>query len=278
MRIVHFEITNFRKLQSIRIDVAKKTTLFVGANNSGKTSAISALRLFLTGSSKFTTNDIILCNWRSHKSCRNPLGRHRRLRRTAPRLTKIEEWSKLTPSLDIWLHAEPGEFHHVSKFIPTLDWNGGLVGVRLRLEPKDVESFYTEYLAAATNVAAMHANVATAGQPTGKHFQPLAGREHDRVFVAQTLDAFCRTHLFTGPGKGALLLQDGKARPQLLPSDATPIDGDFLSQLIRVDSNIRGATRVRRHIRSDSSAAGATVSTRRRTIVLTGSVPITRST
>ena len=36
MRIKFVEIQNFRKLKSIRIELADQTTLFVGANNSGK--------------------------------------------------------------------------------------------------------------------------------------------------------------------------------------------------------------------------------------------------
>ena len=48
MHIKFFEIANFRKLLSIRVDLAAATTLFVGANNSGKTSAMLALRRFLS--------------------------------------------------------------------------------------------------------------------------------------------------------------------------------------------------------------------------------------
>lgn len=47
MHIQHLEIANFRKLLSVRIDLAAETTLLVGANNSGKSSAMLALRRFL---------------------------------------------------------------------------------------------------------------------------------------------------------------------------------------------------------------------------------------
>jgi predicted ATP-dependent endonuclease of OLD family len=47
MQIDFVEIQNFRKLKSIHVDLAKKTTLFVGANNSGKTSTMIALSRFL---------------------------------------------------------------------------------------------------------------------------------------------------------------------------------------------------------------------------------------
>ena len=61
---IHFvEIQNFRKLKSVHVDLAKKTTLFVGANNSGKTSTMIALSRFLVHQNRFTTNDFTLSNW-----------------------------------------------------------------------------------------------------------------------------------------------------------------------------------------------------------------------
>ncbi|OPD96494.1 AAA family ATPase, partial [Pseudomonas aeruginosa] len=53
MRIQHLELANFRKLKSVRIDLAAETTLLVGANNSGKSSAMLALRKFLVKPTTF---------------------------------------------------------------------------------------------------------------------------------------------------------------------------------------------------------------------------------
>lgn len=47
MRILAITIQNFRKLLQCHIEFSEKTTLFVGANNSGKTSAMDALGKFL---------------------------------------------------------------------------------------------------------------------------------------------------------------------------------------------------------------------------------------
>ena len=40
MHIQHIEVSNFRKLKDVRIDFSETNTVFVGANNSGKTSAM----------------------------------------------------------------------------------------------------------------------------------------------------------------------------------------------------------------------------------------------
>lgn len=63
MHIQHVEIGNFRKLKAVRIDFSEQKTVFVGANNSGKTSAMVALRRFLVEPSEFTVNDLTLSHW-----------------------------------------------------------------------------------------------------------------------------------------------------------------------------------------------------------------------
>ena len=63
MKIKYMEIQNFRRLKNCKIELGDKNTLFVGANNSGKTSAMNALVKFLTKSSLFTINDFTVLNW-----------------------------------------------------------------------------------------------------------------------------------------------------------------------------------------------------------------------
>lgn len=46
MKIQSVHIRNYRKLKNCHIDFDKEKTVFVGANNSGKTSAISAIVWF----------------------------------------------------------------------------------------------------------------------------------------------------------------------------------------------------------------------------------------
>ncbi|WP_296104804.1 AAA family ATPase [uncultured Agrobacterium sp.] len=138
MRIKFVEISNFRKLKLTHIDFDKKTTIFVGANNSGKTSAMVALRLFLLSPARLALRDVTIANW-----------------------TKIDqlgdEWEAdadpsvdlnlLLPSLDIWLDVPLREIQHVVHILPTLDWSGGLLGVRLAYRVKDFEKLKVEYLA-----------------------------------------------------------------------------------------------------------------------------------
>lgn len=67
MKIDFVEIQNFRKLRACRVEIAAHETIFVGANNSGKTSAMDALILFLKKNRRkdIATTDFTLSNWLS---------------------------------------------------------------------------------------------------------------------------------------------------------------------------------------------------------------------
>lgn len=133
MRIEAVEIRNFRKLSCVRLALSRETTLLVGANNSGKTSALIALRSFLKdGIRAFGKNDLTLSRWHDV----NDIGAAW-VATDGPPMTPVGTWDRLLPSLDVWLKVEDKEIHRVSALIPTLDWAGGLVGVRIALEPDD---------------------------------------------------------------------------------------------------------------------------------------------
>jgi predicted ATP-dependent endonuclease of OLD family len=146
MRIAFVEIQNFRRLKSVRLDFTETTTLLVGANNSGKTSAMLALGHFLFDRRRFTTNDFTLSIWGTI----NAIGaaweaQSQEANATAPTLTA---WDPVLPSLDLWLEVANNEIHRVNHLLPTLDWKGGSLGVRLRFEPKKIDSLYEDYLVA----------------------------------------------------------------------------------------------------------------------------------
>ena len=147
MQIKFIEIQNFRKLKSVRIELAEETTLFVGANNSGKTSAMVALGYFLGGSKRFTINDFTLSNW----TVINNIGNIWETSAAPPdsQSNTLNEWEDALPALDVWLKIEKTEVHHICHILPTLGWSTDeLLGVRLRLEPNNVGELRKEYITA----------------------------------------------------------------------------------------------------------------------------------
>lgn len=139
MRISKIFIQNFRKLHRCVIELGEQKTLFVGANNSGKTSAMDALKKFLKGES-FKFNDFTI----SHRVTINAIGDAWQ-KDDSQQPESIAELLNVLPSLDIWLQVEEQDIRHVADIIPTLDWNGGLLGVRLLFQPKDIAAMYSEY-------------------------------------------------------------------------------------------------------------------------------------
>jgi predicted ATP-dependent endonuclease of OLD family len=112
MHIKFVEIANFRKLLSIRVDLSESTTLFVGANNSGKTSAILVLRKFLSPRGRpFEIHDFTLCHWPAI----NAIGQQWLDARAKEEILvfKGADWASLVPTLDLWLQVDAGELHYV---------------------------------------------------------------------------------------------------------------------------------------------------------------------
>ena len=139
MRIIGIDIQNFRKLFGCHIDISKETTLFVGANNSGKTSAMDALAKFLANRS-FVFNDITIAK----RIDINRIGT-KWVEADCEQPADLLDWDTIVPKMDIWLDVAPNEMHYVASIIPTLKWRGGKLGVRLALLPKDVSNLFNEY-------------------------------------------------------------------------------------------------------------------------------------
>ncbi|KGN86554.1 ATP-dependent endonuclease [Porphyromonas sp. COT-290 OH860] len=143
MKIQSVHIRNFRKLKNCHIDFGEKETVFVGANNSGKTSAISAIVWFLNNNEKFTLREFTATNWVKI----NNLGDQWLTKDSVDaELLDAHKWDNIVPSMDIWINVEDGEEYKVYHLIPSLNtWNGRKVGVRGQYVPKDVEMLYIAY-------------------------------------------------------------------------------------------------------------------------------------
>jgi predicted ATP-dependent endonuclease of OLD family len=143
MKIAHVDIQNFRKLRNCRVVFSEQKTVFVGANNSGKTSAMDALILFLKNKCRdFTIRDFTLSIWRNINQIAS--GWLDDGNGGEPDMSQAI-WYPYVPTLDVWLDVRDDEVHYVSHIIPTLGWTGGKLGVRLVFEPKDTEELYKTY-------------------------------------------------------------------------------------------------------------------------------------
>lgn len=232
MKIEFVEIQNFRKLKNCRIDLSDKKTVFVGANNSGKTTAMHALIKFLK-KHNFSTRDFTLTNWLAL----NEIGKSWTEEDVSNLDLSLDKWVEHLPTLDIWLSVEENEIHYVNHLIPTLDWNGGSLGVRLRFEPKNIEDLYREFHSAYENAK----SIKNAGKIKlwPNHLWDFLDKKGNlnRLFSIKTylLDPTLKTSF------------------QKLPENSPPLDSEVFSGLVRVD--IIGAQRGFSDVNSDGNDA-----------------------
>lgn len=217
MRIISIYLQNFRKLYQCHIDFSEDTTLFVGANNSGKTTAMDALGKFLAGRT-FAFNDFTLSNreqinaigskWEA-QDCEKPVS--------------LADWSSLLPTMDVWLDVSPQDIHHVVNLIPTLQWRGGKLGVRIIYQPKQIEQLFSEYRDAYF--------AARTTEQQGKN------AKHSRLFPKNLCD-FLEKHLVSIFGLKSYILDPQKA--DMTPPQATAFEMECITEnplkgIIRVD-------------------------------------------
>lgn len=234
MRIEFIEIANFRKLLSTRVDLSSERTVFVGANNSGKTSAIAALRYFLVDQerSSFCFNDFTLSHWPTI----NTMGAVWETAHVENLSLPAPEWDPVLPFLDVWMHVNEDELHYVQKIIPTLDWDGGRLGVRMRLEPKDAAQLQQEYVVAHTQALALQAaggKLAIEQGKTSADFQVTIWPQNFVEFLQRRLKAYFTVRAYILDPAACVDPEYGKAKPQAL-NGSDPIDDPFRG-LIRID-------------------------------------------
>lgn len=239
MHIEFVEIANFRKLLSTRVDLSTTTTLFVGANNSGKTSAMLAMRRFLSPRRcPFEVHDFTLCHWPAIIA----LGESWIAARDAGEVVDlvVAPWVSVLPTLDLWLHVETGEMHHVRDLIPTLDWEGGRLGVRLRYEPKDLDLLYKDFMKAVSDAEAMKAAaIAAAAERPDADPPPDPPKltiwpENLVDFLSKRLSTHFTIRTYSLDPANLAAPDKSQARPQTLPAASLPIEGAPLNGLIRV--------------------------------------------
>ena len=220
MHIAFVEIQNFRKLKACRVEIADQETVFVGANNSGKTSAMDALILFLRKDRRkdIATTDITLSNW----SSLNKLGSHTDI--------DIDAWLPLLPSIDVWLRAEKEDLHRIVHLLPTLDWKlTELLGVRLLFAPKNMERLYGDFRSAYNS--ARDTESASTNPESALSLWPCSMRD----FLDRQLQHHFNVQSYILDPAQRRDPVCGIAKPQSLPPGSNPLTQDPFDGLIKID-------------------------------------------
>lgn len=137
MHLKSFHVRNFRRLNDVHVDMEPTTTILVGTNNSGKTSATQIFKLFLDSKERFCIHDFSAHCW----SIFDEIGAGA----SAKPLPTIE--------LDLWFSVESDDLHRVISLLPSLDWKDAPVGIRMVYAPKDEPGLLTRFQEATTLAA-----------------------------------------------------------------------------------------------------------------------------
>ncbi|WP_449284093.1 ATP-dependent nuclease [Luteimonas qiangzhengi] len=167
-------VRNFRRLQNVVVDLASDISIFVGANNSGKTSVGHALQLF-TGSGRFNIHDFSAELWTDIVAFGEGHG----------------EASLPTMEIDVWFEIGPEDVHRVIDLLPSLAWEGKLVGMRVAYAPTNPAATHARYVEVRQRVldaVAKGEDGALAFDPSPRNLREfLSDRLHDeyelRYFV-----------------------------------------------------------------------------------------------
>lgn len=199
MKISRVAIRNFRRLENVQIDIEERESIFVGPNNSGKTSATAIFGCFL-GGRDFKIHDFSVARMADFDAF-VATG-------DAERLPKI--------SLDLWFTIDPESiaFGRVFTLLPKLS-DFTRVGIRLSYEIEDAKKLGEQYKAAYP------------AQEDGKHAKALS--------QYLSLDGNLSHHYAVRYSSLEEIAKDGTP-PEIVTSELEPDEGKrLLKHLIRVE-------------------------------------------
>ena len=126
MRLQAYRLQNYRRLRDVVIELDDKISIFVGANNSGKTSAVQGLFSLLRGEAKrFELFDFSAALWPGIDEAGEDVQDEGGEQKSLPSI-----------SLDMWFRVGEQDLVAAMPLLPSTDWDGKCVGIRVAFEPK----------------------------------------------------------------------------------------------------------------------------------------------
>lgn len=216
MHIHALRIKNFRRLRDVQIDLASDISIFVGANNSGKTSTAQAFQLLLGASrDRFSIHDFSAECWAEIDA----FG------------AQVENAELPAISLDIWFHVEAADLHRVVDLLPSLDWEGSLVGLRIEFAVSDGVALLARYQEA---LAKAQAN-ASRGRDNGVDYRPSPRSLSEYLADNLRREFELRYYVLDRARFNAALVETAEYSPLPLTTDKGRSGKEVLDSLLRVD-------------------------------------------
>jgi predicted ATP-dependent endonuclease of OLD family len=151
-----YRIKNYRRLRDVHIELASDISIFVGSNNSGKTSATQVISAFVSGvKDKFSLYDFSSACWRKFDELGEP----------AVAGVGTPENSEL-PSigLDLWFEVAASDLYLVIPLLPSSLGVGTQVGIRVEFAARNPAELLQKFRASRAD-----AQVKAAALETREH-------------------------------------------------------------------------------------------------------------
>lgn len=237
MRLHAYRLKNYRRLRDAVIELDEKISIFVGANNSGKTSAAQGLHAMLgAAKSRFQLFDFSAPLWAEFDKIGDAAdGDETHAPESLPRI-----------ALDLWFRVGPQDLVAAMPLLPSSEWEGKYVGIRVSFEPGNPHETVKRFreLRTKANAAALDSNAADdAYKPWPQTLTKYLTRELSKEYVLRyyVLD---ERHFAS--------FREIEPSYQPLPLTTEPGGLGILKSLIRVDF-----LRAQRHLDDPESETSA---------------------
>ncbi|RSZ55315.1 AAA family ATPase [Massilia atriviolacea] len=136
MHLHSYRLKNYRRLKDAHIELADDISIFVGSNNSGKTSATQAIHAFVTGGrDRLSLYDFSSTCWKTFDEAANI-----NLAANIP-----EGFALPSIDLDLWFEVDAPDLYLVIPLLPSTAWEGTKVGIRISLTARSATNLIQNY-------------------------------------------------------------------------------------------------------------------------------------
>ncbi len=134
MHLNSYRLKNYRRLRDVHVELGSDISIFVGANNSGKTSATQAIQMFLSGSKeRFSLFDFSSHTWKTL----NALGEADPANDAEAEIPCI--------SLDLWFEVSESDLYLVIPILPSSDRARTQVGIRIEFAATNTQGLLQKF-------------------------------------------------------------------------------------------------------------------------------------
>ncbi len=235
MHLHSYRIKNYRRLRDVHIELVQDISIFVGANNSGKTSATQALYALIS-SSKDRSSLYVFSSacWKDFDTLGNlPDG-------------CVEQPELPSICLDLWFEVAADDLYLVLPLLPSTKWHGTQVGIRIEF--------------AARNTVELLAKFHTTRQEAQNKAAALEKRENDKyVPWPKSLTDYLKLELLNEFEFKYFVLDQAQFDDNLKPQEGyephplgkVPGGAAILKSLVKVDN-----LRAQRHLADPAAGPG----------------------